>query len=132
MNQIPNTHTCFKCGADTMERMTKNLVEDYGVEISFSTGYMSSALWDGSSFMFKVCEKCLKEWMLTFQYRPLHLDYMAPQEEQEWVPATDNHLRLVPHIHTCDRHGKKYDYAANDRCVDCVTEEEERLYGDDS
>jgi hypothetical protein len=132
MTQIPNTHTCFKCGADTMEHMTKRLSEDYGVEITFSTGYMSSALWDGSSFMMKVCEKCLKEWMLTFQHRPLHLDYMAPREEQEWAPATDDNMRLVPHMLTCSRHGKKYNHTADEMCVDCHTEMEERQYGDDS
>jgi hypothetical protein len=60
---------CNKCGKSC--RPSKEVPDFYGlIEASFTTGYESAALPDGSIYTFSLCENCLAELFETFQIEP--------------------------------------------------------------
>lgn len=118
---------CNKCGASCLKVMVADEPpsEDYSIHVEFSTGYCSDDLWDGHYFRFDLCEKCIKDLMLSFLHPPETKDYMDGGDM--WRPATKNDLRAVPVMRDCFKevHGQ-YDAAKHHHgCPKCEEENKE-------
>lgn len=60
---------CNKCGKSCRSNDSGDF---YGlIEVSFSTGYFSPKLPDGSTYTFSLCEECLDEMFREFKIQPI-------------------------------------------------------------
>jgi len=76
---------CLEDMASADEHLANRLGDTYGLEAKFSTGYNSTALPDGYTYRFNLCEGCLVDLFRQFERPPERKAYMGGEEgEHNW------------------------------------------------
>lgn len=78
---------CNKCGCDIGKEHQTDADDGmfYHAHVEYSGGYDSkNGIYDGDSFKFDLCEKCLVELMKTFKTPPTYSNFICGVVDVEW------------------------------------------------